>query len=73
MTCGRLPRCTAAFIGAAFVLTVTVSASAGTRHTNAHPELDKTEACIRAALRKENLAIKYILEGTISRATIADK
>lgn len=73
VTCGRLPRSTAALIGAAFVLTVTVSASAGTRHASAHPELDKTEACIRAALRKEQLAIKYIQEGTIKGTTIADK
>jgi len=71
--CGRLPRCTAAIIGSALVLTLSLSASAGTGHVNAHPDLDKTEACIRAALRKEKLAIKYIEEGKIAKATIADK
>ena len=70
---GRLPRCTAAIIGSALVLTLTLSASAGTAHANAHPDLDKTEACIRAALRKEKLAIKYIQEGKIAKTTIADK
>ena len=73
MICGRLPRCTAAIIGSALVLTLALSASAGTGHANAHPDLDKTEACIRAALRKEKLAIKYIQEGKIAKSTIADK
>jgi hypothetical protein len=71
--CGRLPWCTATIIGSGLLLTLTLSASAGTGHANAHPDLDKTEACIRAALHKEKLAIKYIQEGKIAKATIADK
>jgi hypothetical protein len=71
--CGRLPWFTATIIGSALLLTLTLSASAGTGRANAHPDLDKTEACIRAALRKEKLAIKYIQEGKIAKATIADK
>jgi hypothetical protein len=73
VSCGRLPCCTAASLGAVLALTVTLSASAGVRRASAHPELDKTEACIRAALRKEKLAITYIQEGKVSKATIADK
>jgi hypothetical protein len=57
-------------LGASLVLTVTVSASAGGRHANATP-VQKAEGCIRAALRKEDLAIKYIKEGKVSEAIIA--
>lgn len=60
-------------VGASLVLTVTLSASANSRNATASPELQKAETCIRAALRKEHLAIKYIRERKLSDTTIADK
>ncbi len=60
-------------VGASLVLTVALSASAGSQRANANPELQKAETCIRAALRKEDLAIKYIRERKLSDAIIAAK
>jgi hypothetical protein len=56
-------------VGVSLVLTVTLSASAAQRHANATPA-EKAEACIRAALRKEDLAIKYIKEGRLGHLAV---
>ena len=56
-------------LGASLVLAVAMSASASQRHGNATP-VQKAENCIRAALRQENLAVKYIKEGKVSRGAL---
>ena len=59
-------------VGASLVLTATLSASAARRHANA-THVQQAEKCIRAALRKEDLALKYIKEGNLSDEAIANK
>ena len=59
------------FLGVSLALTVTVSASA-TRHDANATGVQKAEQCIRAALRKESLALKYHNEGSISEKSIAE-
>ena len=57
------------FLGGLLALTVALPASGGRRQADA-THVQKAEACIRNALRKENLAIKYIEESKVSDATI---
>ena len=59
-------------LGASLVLAVAISASASQRHGNATP-VQKAQRCIRAALRQENLAIRYLTEGGVSEAAVATK
>ncbi len=56
-------------LGGSLVLTVAVPASGGRRQASATP-VQKAETCTRAAIRKEDLAGKYIKEGTLSNAAI---
>jgi hypothetical protein len=65
-------RVAAVLVGAGLVLTVVLSASAARRQTNANP-VQAAESCIRAALRKEDLAAKYIKEGKLSDAAVGLK
>lgn len=58
--------------GGSLVLAVTLSASAGGRHANA-THVQAAENCIRAALRKEDLAVKYIKENSLRGVTIGER
>jgi hypothetical protein len=55
--------------GTSLVLTVALSANAAPRHATVAP-VQKAETCIRAALRHENLFIKYVEEGKLTRLAL---
>lgn len=64
-----MKRLVAVLLGASLALAVALSASAASRHANA-THVQKAETCIRAALVKEALAIKYLKEGRVSDLSI---